>query len=344
MNFVVVGTNHKYSPVSFRERLSFSSKKLRETLSLLSQKEQFSGAVILSTCNRVEVYVSIKDPQNGVRELEDFISGLYGIDKGELSSYTYSYKKEDAVKHLYSVACGLDSQILGETQILGQLRNAFSKAQSVGSVDEFLQSVFNSADFFAKRIHRQTGISEGRVSVGSLAIDFIKEKFRGSLSEKKVVIIGVGKVTELVLKYLKDEHPDVVFISSRTYAKAKELAGRIEAAIVRFDKLGDFLKEADIVITATGSPHFVIKKSMLEGIKDKKLLVMDLAVPRDVEPGAKELKNIDLFTLEDLDALAKKNIEKKEEEAKKIRHIINTEAKKLWKRLTESEPEPALLP
>jgi glutamyl-tRNA reductase len=242
------------------------------------------------------------------------------------------------MRHLFSVACGVDSLILGETQILGQIKSSFLEAEEVYFVDKLLGKIFYSAISFAKKIHAETKISEGKVSVGSVAIDFIKERF-GSISNKNILIIGVGKVTELVLKYFRKEKPNIVFISNRTFKKAKELAIQIEAKAVRFDDLKQILKIADVIISATASPHFVIKKDDLKKYTNRKLLIIDLALPRDVEPCVEELKNVDLFCLEDLDSVIKKNIDRKTKEAEKIKAIIDIEVERLWSRMLNYEEE-----
>ncbi len=359
MSFILVGTSYKYSPIQVREGLSFSKKRLKDALYFLSETSVLRGAVILSTCNRVEIYASVGDSKAGIREIEDFISRYHEIDKRKISPYLYMCEDKDAMKHLISVACGLDSLILGELQILGQVKSSFLEAESIGFIDDFLREIFRSAISFARRIHAETKISEGKVSVGSIAIDFIKKRI-GALSGKNILIIGVGKVTELVLKYLKKENPNVVFVSNRTFEKANELASRIGAEAVRFDDLRQFLKEADVVITATASPHFVIERGALEEIMSRRLrptalypsenksgshslLIIDLALPRDVDPGVKEIGSVDLFCLEDLDTVIKKNTERRIQEAKKAKEIIDIEAGRLWKEVTKLEQEPALL-
>lgn len=343
MNLVVVGTNYKYSPIELRERLSFSRKRIRDALFFLKERDVLKAAVILSTCNRVEVYASADELEIGIREIEDFISRYHEISKAKLSPFLYRYKDKEAIRHLFLVSSGLDSLILGETQVLGQVKFFFYESESVGYVDGFLRKIFFSAFSTSKRVHRETRISEGKVSVGSLAIDFIRERL-STLSGKNVLIIGAGKVTELVLRYLRQEQPNVVFISSRSFEKAKELAAQIGAKAVRFDKLNQFLREADVVITATSSPHFIIKKEIVEGtIGSCRLLIIDLALPRDVDPRVKEIENVDLFCLEDLDTVIKKNMEKRSQEAYKANNIIDIEVKKLWNELIELEPEPALL-
>lgn len=341
---IVVGTNHKYSPLKLRERLSFSQSSLREALLFLSQADVFKGGFILSTCNRVEIYVSTEESERAIAEIEAFFSRYHEIEIGRISPYLYRYIDKQAMRHLFLLVCGLDSLILGEKQILGQVKSAFSEAKALGFVDGFLRDIFYSAVSFAKRIHSQTKIAQGKVSVGSVAIDFIKER-TGRLSGKNIIIIGVGKVSELVLRHLKKENPNVIFVTNRTFKKAEELAAQIGATAVRYDRLGEFLSQADILITMTASPHFIIKKEMLgkimavrSGISGRKLLIIDLALPRDVEPAAGEIENVVLFTLEDLDTVIKKNMRSKIQEAEKVNKIVDLELDRLWVKLTASEP------
>lgn len=349
MAFVVVGTNHKYSPIELREKISFSKKRLGDALCFLKEGNVLEGAVILSTCNRVEIYSHVEDLEAGIREIENFIFQYHEINKQSFSSYLYIYEGEEAIRHLFSVACGLDSLILGETQILGQVKFSFLEAENVGFVDGFLREIFYRCFSLARRVHRDAKISDGKVSIGSIAIDFIRERF-SSLLGKNILIIGVGKVTELVLKYLKKEEPNVVFISNRTFQKAQELACAIGAKAVKFDELKNYLPRADVIITATGSPHFILKREILQKITNYslsanhfKLLILDLALPRDVDPGVGEMENVDLFGLEDLNTVIEKNMEKKNQEAKKAREIIDKEVERLWVKLIKSEQEPALL-
>jgi glutamyl-tRNA reductase len=343
VSLVVVGTNHKFSPIELRERISFSKKRLKEALRLLKERGVLNSAFILSTCNRVEIYATAVNSEDAVIEAINFISRYHEINKNRLCRYLYIYREETAIKHLYSVACGSDSLILGETQILDQLKFSFAEADAVGFIDEFLRKVFSSAVSFAKKIHRETKISEGKVSVGSVAIDFIKDKV-GALSDKNILLIGVGKVTELVLRYLNKERPNIVFIANRTFEKAKILARQIQTVAVKFDKLSECLKRADVVITATASPHLIIKKESLKVPINRRLLIIDLALPRDVDGQVKEIENVELFCLEDLNGIIKKNIEKKAQEVEKIKKIIDKEARILWKEFTRLEAEPALLP
>lgn len=330
MNLIIAGTNHKCSPIELRERLYFSKKKVKDALKFLKERKVLKGAVILSTCNRVEIYANTKDLRKGVEEIENFISRFHKINKQKFHPYFYIYEGRETVKHLFSVACGLDSQILGETQILGQIKFSLEEACKADFADKFLMEVFSQAISFARRMHNQIKISDGKVSIGSVAINFIKEKI-GALSDKNILIIGIGKVTELVLSYLKEEKLNIVFISNRTFEKAKYFADKIGASAVRFDNLARFISQADIVISATASPHFVLREESLKQAKNRRLLLIDLSVPRDIDPEVKKIKGVDLYSIEDLDSVIKKSIKSKEKKAEKIRELINIKVEKLWK-------------
>ncbi|MFH1836852.1 MAG: glutamyl-tRNA reductase [Candidatus Omnitrophota bacterium] len=340
MSFMVVGTNHKYCPRDLREKLFFAKGKLEEAFHLLRRKTGLTGAVILSTCNRTEIYADVGDVQTGTSEVIDFVAGYKKIDHKTFYPYFYIYEEKEALRHLCEVFSGVDSLITGELQIMEQVKTAFQEAENAEFITPCLRDMFHYAISIAGETHAKTHISKGKVSVGSVAVEFIKKK-TGNLADKNMLVIGVGKVTELVLKYLKDEEVSVVFVANRTYDKAKELAGKIGAKAVRFDNLREFLEKADVIITATASPHFIIKKEMLEE-RSKRLLIIDLALPRDVDPKVRESVNIDLFTLGDLDYVIKENMYRKAKEAVKARSIINTEVEKLWEEFIKLEQEPVL--
>jgi glutamyl-tRNA reductase len=340
MDFLVIGTNHKYSSTEFRERLSFSKRKREQALFFLREGDVLSGVVILSTCNRTEVYASTEDARGGIRRIMNLMSRYHGGKKGPLFSRFYAYEGRDAVRHLCNVCAGLDSMIIGETQILRQVSDSFSAAEDAGAIDPYLKYIFRTALSVAKEVHVKTAVSEGKVSIGSVAVDFVKQK-AGTVAGKNVLIIGVGKVAELVLKYLKEEKASVFFISNRTYDKAKILADSIGGEVVRFGDLKNAIRRADIVISATASPHFVLKKNMLEDIGGP-LLIVDLAVPRDVDPAVRGFENVELYDLEDLNGVIQNNMERKGEEAKRAKKIVDIEVEKLWKDSLKLGPEPVL--
>ncbi len=350
MNFFVIGTNYNYSPLEVREKLSYSRRRLIQAYALLREDQLLRKIVILSTCNRTEFYLSTDSLELAEKRLIDFICQFHGVAEKTAYSYFYKYSNETALRHLLEVTCGLDSLIVGELQILGQVKSAYLAAKEEKSVNKTLKDIFSAALSTAKEVHSKTRVSQGKVSVGSVAVEFIKGRL-GSLTDKRILLVGVGKVTELVLKYLKRAKASVIFVSNRTYDKAKVLAEKIAASAVPFDDLKQNLAEADIVITATASKHFIINKDTIESsFKNrsdriaKSLLILDLALPRDVNPEIKQIEDIELFCLEDLDAVIQSNRQKKAQAAKKAQILINREAENLWKKYTESAQEPALLP
>lgn len=341
MTFLVIGTNYKYGTIKLIERISFPSDVIYDALSHLKKRKILKGGIILSTCNRVEIYVHTENVEESIEFLEDFISWYKKIEKQEFTPFLYVYENKEALEHLFNVTCGLDSLILGETQILGQVKSAFFASEKVGFTDKFLRKIFYSAISFAKRIHTETQISQGKVSIGSVTFEFIKEHF-GDLNEKNVLIIGTGKVATLLLRYLEEE-PCNLFISNRTFEKAQSLAEKVGGKPLRFDEILNFLNNIDILITTTSSPTYILRKEDLEGISQNKLHIIDLSVPKNVDPKVKEIKNIELFSLEDLTPIVKKNAEKRRKEAEKIKGIISKEVEKIWEEFIRLEPEPALL-
>jgi len=343
LSLIMVGTNHNHSPVEFRERVYFSKKSSRDSLDFLKERGILKGAVILSTCNRVEIYASAPEPERGIEEIKDFISGFHEMGINKFSPYLYIYKGMDAARHLFSVACGLDSLVLGETQILEQVKAALIESENAGFIDSPLKGIFDSAASFADSVHQDNKIFSGDISIGSIVVSFLKERF-GRLEGKNILIIGTGKVTELVVRHLEKESPKVILIANRTFEKARALASRINARAVKFNELKSFLAKADIIITATRSPYFIIKKEMLEGIAGNEVLILDFALPRDVDPQVRGIKNVELFYLEDLKDVIERSVSGRLLQAEGLREMIGIEIRKLCKEYIESEPEPALLP
>lgn len=342
MSLIVMGTNHNYSPVEFRERIYFSKKSSRASLDFLKERAILKGAVILSTCNRVEIYTDSDDEDLAIEEIKKMISLYHEIDISKLSSYLYIYKGIDAIRHLFSVACGLDSLILGETQILEQVNSSLIESENACFIDRPLKWIFDSAVSFAGSVRKDNKIFSGDISIGSIVVSFLKERF-GGLKGRNILIIGTGKVTELVVRHLGKESPNATFIANRTFEKAKAMASQINARAMRFNELRSFLAKADIIITATRSPYFIIKKEMLEGIAGNKVIILDFALPRDVDPGVRDVEGVELFYLEDLKAAIEKDTAVLACGIEKLKGLIEIEAKKSWKELTELEPDLALL-
>lgn len=327
MNIIVIGTNHKASHVEVREKLSLTKKGIKNVLSLLLEIDCVKGAVILSTCNRIEFYASVTDVDSGIQKLKEFIYKYYENSFPSLEPYLYTYSGTEAVRHLFKVAGSLDSQVLGETQILGQVRSSYESAGNVSAIDEFLGKIFSEALLAGRKVRRETGISFGSTSIGSVAIDLIKKR-TGSLRDKKILIIGVGKVSNLVTKYLYKEEANTVFVSNRTYEKAVGFAKEINAMAVKFDSLGKHIEDADIIISTTACPHTILDKEDFSKYK-RPLLIVDLAVPRDVSKWVGELDGIELLCLDNLNEIIGDTINKKKESLLFAEVIVNEAVKKI---------------
>ena len=342
MSLVLTGTNHKHCPIAIREKLSFTQRGLKEALLNLRGVIGARGVVILSTCNRVELYTDL-EAEEGAGILKKFLADYRHLDLAKIEPYLYVYTAKAAILHLFAVASGLDSQIIGESQILEQVRFAYAQARAAEATSEYLEAVFNNALRASLRVRQQTGISEGSVSIASLVWELIKTKY-SSIKDKKILIIGVGKITELVTRYLKGQYAQMIFIANRTFEKAARLAEGIGAKALRLEALKEELPEADIVISATASPHLILKKEDFLNIK-KKMLVIDLAVPRDVEAEVRNIEGVSLFSLDGLDFIIEKNLRVRTQNIPAALEILKEEVENLCStKLSELEREGVLLP
>lgn len=322
MMFIVIGISHKTAAVKIREKFSFTAKHRDEALAKLRSCGLVSGAVILSTCNRTEIYASIAE-ENFPLAL-DFIFSIFGASPSEQKQYFYLLREKACLEHLFKVVSGLDSQVLGETQILGQVKSGWVMAYQKGLTDRELDEIFQKALALGRRVRRETKISQGNVSVGSVAIDLLEKKF-SDLARRSVLIIGAGKVGALVSKYLKDKNMAGIFVASRTYSRALEMANACSGRAVDFSRLEQELAGVDIVISSTSSPHIVLKKEMMERImrlRANPLFIMDLALPRDVDAEVKAIAGVNLCDLDDLKSVVSENQKKKEIEAAAAEKII----------------------
>jgi glutamyl-tRNA reductase len=301
---VVIGLNHNTAPLTLRERLAFSAPERDSALQVLRQRFQDCEAVLLSTCNRVELYIARQmhgHPQPA--EIVVFLAESRRMKVEELQNHLYNKSERDVVKHLFSVAASLDSMVLGETQILSQVRDAYDAATRAGTTGPMLHPLFQRAVAVGKQIHSETGLSEGRVSVGSVAVEYARRIF-DSFADKTVLSIGAGKMSGLVLAGIAALNPRKLLVCNRDIEKARELAARFNGSTVEFDRLADHLAQADIVITGTRSTEPIITREMFDTVirrrKYKPVFIIDIAVPRDVAAEVGEIANVYLYNLDDL--------------------------------------------
>ncbi|ETI67776.1 glutamyl-tRNA reductase [Neobacillus vireti] len=328
MHILVLGLNYKTAPVEIRERLTFNEADLVDAIKKLNSKKSILENIILSTCNRTEIYAVVDQLHTGRYYMKEFLSEWFGMEQQEFSPFLFVYEDDGAVEHLFNVTCGLNSMVLGETQILGQVRTSFMSAQAEETTGSVFNHLFKQAITLAKRGHSETEIGANAVSVSYAAVELAKKIF-GSLSGKHVLIFGAGKMGELAAQNLHGNGVKKVTVINRTYDKAKALASRFNGEAKTAAELEKSLVEADILISSTGAKDFVISKEMMAKVekkrKGKPLFMVDIAVPRDLDPRIAELENIFLYDIDDLEGIVEANLQERKKAAEKIGLMIEKE-------------------
>ncbi len=328
MHILAVGLNYKTAPVEIRERLSFSSNDLASAMKRLKNEKSILENVIVSTCNRTEIYAVVDQLHTGRYYIKAFLAEWFNMDIEEFDSYLKYFENEQAVQHLFRVACGLDSMILGETQILGQVRSSFLLAQEHNTIGTIFNQLFKQAVTLAKEAHSETEIGSNAVSVSYAAVELAKKIF-GDLSSKHVLILGAGKMGELAVQNLHGSGVKQITVMNRTFEKASELAKRFSGQAKMMSELQCALIEADILISSTGAKSFVISKDMMLDVeklrKGRPFLMVDIAVPRDLDPALSEIDSIFLYDIDDLEGIVEANLQERKEAAEQIEIMIERE-------------------
>lgn len=328
MHIVVVGINHKTAPVEIRERLTFNPSHLGDAMKSLNDKKSILENVILSTCNRTEIYAVVDQLHTGRYYIKEFLSQWFDIEIDEFSPFLFIYEQDGAIEHLFKVVCGLDSLVLGETQILGQVRSSFLLAQEEHTTGTVFNELFKKAVTLAKRAHSETDIGANAVSVSYAAVELAKKIF-GSIEQKHILILGAGKMGELAIQNLYGNGATKVTVINRTYEKAQQLAERFSGTAKAMDQLQSALVEADILISSTGAKNFVITKNMIESVQKKRrgkpLFMVDIAVPRDLDPALAELDNVFLYDIDDLEGIVEANLQERKKAAETISLMVEAE-------------------
>lgn len=328
LHILKVGFNYKTAPVEIRERLTFSENSLHEAMTELKNRKSILENVIVSTCNRTEVYAVVDQIHTGRYYIKQFLSDWFGIDKEDFSSYLRITENDSALEHLFRVSTGLDSMILGETQILGQVKEAFLTSQQMKTTGTVFNELFKQAITLGKRSQNDTAIGEHAVSVSYAAVELAKKIF-GDLQHKHVVILGAGKMGELAAKNLQGSGADKITVLNRTHEKAIALAEKFDAKAESIDNLTKVIHDADILISSTGSDDAVLTKEMLAPIqknrKGRALFLVDIAVPRDLDPKISELDNVFLYDIDDLQHIVDENLETRRVAAEQIEIMIEAE-------------------
>ncbi len=333
MEIIVVGLNHEVAPVEVREKLALPEPSLREALISLAQKAghgdgPLAEGAILSTCNRVELYGLAMDSQEGWNELVGFLGSTCQIPFQDFENYLYLYSGEEAAAHLFSVAAGINSMVIGENEVLGQVREAYRLASAEKAIGPILSRLFRKALRVGKRARTETGISRNASSVSSIAVELAKSIF-GDLSTCRVLIIGAGEMSEQALRRLMASDVGEVLVINRTRSKAESLARECGGRVIDFDRIGLALWQADIVISSTAAPDAVIHvQEMRDALymrRNRPLFIIDIAVPRDVEPEVGKLENVYLYDIDDLEHLVQANIDMRRKEIPKVEAIVAEE-------------------
>jgi glutamyl-tRNA reductase len=324
MHLFVIGLNHKTAPVEIREQISFSGEKLKN--GLIEAKKQFpdNETVILSTCNRVEVYVLSKD-QNTGENIKKFLSDFHGCDKSDLPKYLYVYQGKEAVEHIIKVAASLDSMVLGETQIFGQVKEAFKAAKENDASKKGFEHLSQKIYSIVKNVRTKTDIGRLSVSVSSIAVE-TAAKLLGTLKGKTVMAAGAGKMGEMTAKCFVSKGVSSVYVLNRTYERAVEFAKSFGGCPAAFEDLHKYMAESDVIIVSTGAPHYIIKeadaKEVMHIRKTKPLFIIDISVPRNVDPSVKTVKHVHLKDIDDLNAASCSNMNLRIKSVKEAEKII----------------------
>ena len=345
MNLHTVGLNHDSAPVEIREKIAFSASSVPIALSSFTQSFPLSEAVILSTCNRVEIYATSSDNSLNKETLLDFFSAFHGLPKEKFADHMYHYQDMDAVKHLFFVASSLDSLVRGETQILSQVKEAYMTATSAETTGSILNQLFQRSLNVAKEVHTRTNIGRGKVSVSSVAVDLAIKIFK-DFSDKTIFIIGAGEMCELVLKHLVERGAKTAIVANRNYDKAKSLAEEYDGKAINYENLQDYLPQADIIISSTAATHYVIHtehiKNAIKVRRGNPMLLIDIAVPRDINPEIAKIDNVYLYNIDDLQTVVSSNIDDRENELGKCQTIIDKEVEKFMAWFEELKIGPAI--
>ena len=343
MNTLVIGLNHKTASVEIRERLAFNGPKLEEGLLAIRQLKGVNEAALLSTCNRVEIYVSVSDILEAAEGIKDFIARFHNIGRSEFEKALYIHQTSDAIRHVFRVASSLDSMIIGEPQILGQIKDSFEFALSQKTTGVILNRLMKKAISTAKRVRTETRIAENAVSISFAAVELAKKIFT-VLSGKSFMLLGAGEMAELAARHLVNNGITDVRIANRTYDRACELAQDFCGCAVRFEDFVRELVNTDILICSTGAPSYILFKDQMQKVmkerKHRPVFLIDISVPRNIDPEINKIDNVYLYNVDDLQEVVDINILERKKEAAKAETIIDEEVDKfaLWTTTLDSVP------
>ncbi len=328
MHLTLVGLSHKTAPVEIREKLTFPANRQEDALSMLTSTPTVNEAVIVSTCNRTEIYCVTASGADGPGAVIDFIADYHDLDRHELARYLYVAEGEAVVRHLFRVVASLDSMVLGEAQILGQVKEAYEASFNAGASQRIFNKLFRQSFELGKRVRNETEIGENAVSISYAAVELAKQVF-DTLDGRTILVLGAGKMSELTAKHLVSNGVKKVLVANRTYERAAELAAKFDGEAIVYDEMFDRMGEADIVISSTAATHYVVTKERVaaarKGRRGSPLFFIDIALPRDIDPAVNDLSDVYLYNIDDLNGVVSQNLEERMREAERAEVIIAEE-------------------
>ena len=342
MTILAVGLNHRTAPLQVRDRVAISREELEGAQRAL--RDRLGQGVILSTCNRLEVYSVAQSTESGAQGLVEYLTSYHAMGHQELAPYLYVHDHEAAVRHLYRVASGLDSMILGEAEILGQVRHAFAVATQQGLTDGTLLRLFHQALHVGKRSRTETRIGRNALSVSRAGVELARRAFH-DLAGKCVLVIGLGEAGKLAARALADAGAREISVANRTYKRALEAAVELGGVAVPFERLGDALEAADILVTSTDAPGYLLTPEMIAQARDhaeRTLFIIDIAVPRDVDPNVGDLPGVHLYDIDDLESVSETNRRERAREARKVEAIVDGEVDRFMEWLSSLDTVPTV--
>lgn len=328
MNLFLLGASHHSAPVDVRERIDFTRRGVPEALAEIAQVPGLSEVVILSTCNRSEIYAVCEEPRRIRERLTAFMSAFHDVPESQLVPHVYTRADADVVRHLFRVAAGLDSLVVGEPQILGQVKDAYTVASEQRYTGVFLNRLFHWSFGTGKRVRSDTGIGEGAVSVSYAAISLARKIF-GTLDNLRALLVGAGEMAELTASHLRSQRVRRIGVANRTAAHASALAAKVDGEAVPWDRITDELTSSDIVVTATGSASPIITRADVETAmkprRDRPLFIIDIGVPRDVDPASAEIEQVFLYNIDDLRSIIQENLSRRQSQVDLAERMVTTE-------------------
>jgi glutamyl-tRNA reductase len=343
MTLTIIGVNHKTAPIEVRERVSISREDLPETTRALAAIPGVAECMIVSTCNRVEILASIESPAT---DLTGFLQHHFGLNPALLAPHLYEHRDQEAVRHLFRVAASLDSMVVGEPQILGQVKEAFAVARASGTVGGQLEHLLQSAFAAAKKVRTETEIGSNSVSIASVAVELARKIF-GSLNGRTVFLVGAGKMSELAARHLVQQGAGAILVTNRTQERARRMAEEFQGRVIPFEQLYETAGQADIVISSTGAPHPIFRpehgRAFLQQRRNRPMFFIDIAVPRDVDPATGKLEGIFVYDIDDLQQVAAGHMAERSREATDAEALIEGEVERFRQHQRTVNVAPAIV-